>query len=87
VARHAAANQVEVTLAGTGEELVLTVRDDGGGFSNDVLAEVDGYGIAGVRERASLAGGRVHIESVMGAGTTVTFRLPNVRLLPQEATP
>ena len=85
VARHAGASQVEVGLAGNGEELVLTVHDDGRGFSSDVIAEADGYGIAGIRERASLVGGRVHIESVMGAGTTVTFRLPTARLLQLEA--
>ena len=87
VARHAGASQVEVSLEGTDEELVLTVRDDGLGFSSDVLEEVNGIGISGIRERASLIGGRVHLESVVGAGTTVTFRLPNIRLVTQEAPP
>jgi PAS domain S-box-containing protein len=87
VARHAGASQVEVTLAGTGEELVLTVHDDGDGFATDRLAEADGHGVAGIRERASLVGGRVAIESAVGGGTTVSFRLPYDRLTPREAVP
>jgi two-component system sensor histidine kinase UhpB len=73
VARHAAASavgvQVELTPGGT----VVRVRDDGAGF--DPGRETPGLGLTGMRERAVLAGGRVDVVSLPGAGTSVELRL------------
>ena len=76
VARHAAATHAEVTLDVEGTEMVLRVEDDGGGFDMERVPESDGLGIAGMRERAVLAGGRLEIRSAPGEGTTVRFRVP-----------
>jgi hypothetical protein len=58
----------------------LRVRDDGRGFHvpPQLLAytERGHYGLAGVAERVTLAGGAYRIESVPGRGTTITARLP-----------
>jgi PAS domain S-box-containing protein len=76
VARHAAATHVEVTLDLEGTDLVLQVEDDGEGFDVHRVSENDGLGIAGMRERAVLAGGRLEIRTSPGRGTAVQFRVP-----------
>ncbi|WP_405675096.1 sensor histidine kinase [Streptomyces canus] len=56
------------------ESLTLSVRDDGHGF--DPGAACDGYGLAGLRARATEVGGTVRVHSAPGGGTRVTVRLP-----------
>ena len=80
VARHAQASQVSVILERPNGELRLLVEDDGRGFdTDDTAARVRAerrLGMAGMRERAALAGGTVAVESSPGAGTTVQVRIP-----------
>jgi len=76
VARHAAAKHVTVSLQRKNGHLVLSVADDGKGFAVDSLAETEGVGVAGMRERALLVGGRVQIYAEPNKGTRVTFSVP-----------
>ncbi|RXZ70131.1 sensor histidine kinase [Agromyces albus] len=71
VVRHAGAARVIVTLDRAGDDLVLTVDDDGAGFDDH-----EGSGILGMRERAALLGGFVEIGASPIGGTRVTARLP-----------
>ena len=75
VARYANASKVEVWLASRDDFLVLKVRDDGKGFKVSDLSDSEGLGIAGMRERAALAGGYIDIQSGLGKGVLVTFRV------------
>jgi signal transduction histidine kinase len=74
VTRHAAARRVELRLVVEGERLVLTVKDDGRGFST--TASAAGRGLPGMRERAELLGGALTVTSSPGAGTTVRADVP-----------
>ncbi len=56
VVRHAAASRLWVALAEAEGGVIATVRDDGAGF--DPLDHAVGLGVAGMRERVGLAGGR-----------------------------
>jgi PAS domain S-box-containing protein len=76
VVRHSSANHVEVTLQEEQKMLTLTVLDNGLGFKVDDAAKSEGLGMAGMRERASLAGGTLEIHSLPGQGTQVCCRLP-----------
>ena len=80
VARHAKAQLVSVLLDRADGEARLVVEDDGMGFSlGSVVARArqDGrLGLAGMRERATLVGGTLEIESDPGQGTTVYVRVP-----------
>lgn len=76
VTRHAHASNVDVTLAAMEGELAVAVVDNGCGFQTEELAEHGGLGMAGMRERAGLAGGRLEIRSRLGHGTEVYLRLP-----------
>jgi signal transduction histidine kinase len=84
VARHAHAGIVELSLEELGSRLVLEISDDGTGFSLASLPNARSLGLLGMRERATLVGGRLTIRSVPGKGTKVRVILPlkNGRNLP-----
>lgn len=71
-ARHADAQEVELSLRQRGDSLVLEVRDDGRGFSG--LTE--GSGLMGMRERAALVRAELSVISQPRTGTTVRLRVP-----------
>ena len=54
-------------------ELVLEVQDDGRGFDPQLASE--GFGLAGMRERVSLAGGTLNVDSDEH-GTLIRVSLP-----------
>ncbi|MCF8100648.1 MAG: PAS domain S-box protein [Desulfarculaceae bacterium] len=76
VARHSGATDVEVVLGAEDGMLNLSVIDNGDGFSVELLSEGKELGIAGMRERASLAGGSLAIKSAPGRGTEVRLSVP-----------
>ena len=76
VARHSNATHVDVNLQAEEGRLTLEVVDNGRGFSTQGLKESECLGMAGMRERASLVGGSLEIQSQPGTGATVFFKLP-----------
>lgn len=73
VAKHARAEHVRVAVNAAEGELRIEVQDDGVGFELDSAEE--GFGLAGMQERAALAGGTLTLDS--GArGTLLTACLP-----------
>jgi signal transduction histidine kinase len=76
VIRHAGATKVEVRLSATNGDIVLEVRDNGRGISEAEIRNTKSIGLLGIRERAALLGGTVHIEGEHGRGTTLAVRIP-----------
>jgi PAS domain S-box-containing protein len=76
VARHADASNVDVSLSVRNHVLQVNVTDSGRGFDPGTLSEAEGLGLAGMRERAGLAGGKLRIASEQGKGTTVSLEIP-----------
>ena len=75
VVRHAHAGRVVIGLDCVGEELRLSVRDDGAGLPPDY--EARGHGFRNMRADAGRMGGRLKVESDgNGGGTTVTCVVP-----------
>lgn len=72
--RHAEASRIEAGLRRSAGGVELTVADDGRGFAFE--QSEGGLGIAGMRERALLVGGKLTIESRPGQGTTVRLSVP-----------
>ncbi|HET7016263.1 MAG TPA: sensor histidine kinase [Streptosporangiaceae bacterium] len=72
VVRHAGTGHCQVRIDCRDEELSIEVIDDGSG---GVVARA-GYGITGMRERASLLGGQCTAGPRPGGGFQVTARLP-----------
>jgi signal transduction histidine kinase len=76
IIRHAQATLVEVRLEKQNDALVLTVKDNGRGISEEEIANTRSIGLVGMRERAMLIGGEVTLQGAPGKGTTVTLRVP-----------
>lgn len=80
VAKHARAQSVDISLASRDDLTSLIIEDDGDGFSPEEQIPngraAKGMGLIGMRERASLVGGTLEIESAKGKGTTVYVRIP-----------
>ncbi|MEH2535060.1 two-component system sensor histidine kinase UhpB [Bradyrhizobium sp. AZCC 1588] len=83
ILKHAKAKNVSVVIDQRSRELRAVVEDDGVGFS----AEAGGpseyernastkLGLSGMRERLSLIGGTIVIESELGVGTTLFMSVP-----------
>src|SRR5471030_3231117 len=75
VMRHAQAHTVELTLALDGNQLFLTVSDDGVGFV-PATGRPTSFGVVGMRERVLIMGGQLSLESEPGEGTTLSVRVP-----------
>ena len=76
---HANAKQVEVEIRYDDESFRLRVRDDGKGIDAAVLSAQSReghYGLPGMRERATLIGGKLTIWSEVDAGAEVELRVP-----------
>lgn len=73
VVKHAGARKVEIRLEGTGGQVVLSMADDGCGFDLEEARRQAGerFGLFSIEERLGQLGGRVHIETAPGRGTTV----------------
>ncbi len=79
VAKHAGAGRLEVELLERDDGVTVAIRDDGRGF--DPSAETTaGFGLVGMRERVTLVGGTVDIESEEGKGTVVRAVIPGRRV-------
>lgn len=79
IARHARADSVQVRLHQDGEDVAVTISDDGVGFSPDQLSaqqERGHFGIQGLHERAADVNGSCVIETRPGAGTTIVWSAP-----------
>lgn len=80
VERYAHASRVDIHLRRLGDRVVLTIADDGSGFEApddpEELATIGSFGLAGMRERARLAGGDLSVESEPGDGTVISAWVP-----------
>ena len=77
--RHSRAHQIEAEIRYDNEQFRLRVRDDGKGIDPAILSSQGSeghYGLPGMRERATLIGGKLAVWSEVDAGTEVEVRLP-----------
>ncbi len=72
--QHGETNRARVDVSESDRTLRVRVSDEGRGF--DPNADSDGFGLVGMRERITLAGGTLELQSAPGKGTTITAELP-----------
>jgi signal transduction histidine kinase len=75
IVKHANAGRVSILLQRKSGGVVAVVEDDGVGF-DPAATRADALGLAGMRERVALVGGRLQVESASGAGTTLVAEVP-----------
>ncbi len=63
VMRHAEAHTVQLRLLREGDELCLSVSDDGRGFDVATVGRGSSFGLVGMRERVLMMGGTLDIDS------------------------
>jgi signal transduction histidine kinase len=78
VFKHARATRALVSLEVTDAELMLTVSDNGQGFDMQSVGprRPDCLGLVSMRERATLVGGELTVQTAPGQGTTIRVRVP-----------
>lgn len=79
VIKHANATSAKVKLVFKGDEVALSVEDDGCGFEPGKV-EASGrksWGLMGMEERAHLLDGDFRLESLIGEGTLILVEMPN----------
>ena len=72
--KHSSATTIRIVARTTGNELIVTVTDNGHGGADETL----GTGISGLKERAETLGGALNIDSPPGGPTTLRLRLPTI---------
>lgn len=76
VMKHAQARQVMLLVAQQPGQLRIRIHDDGVGFMPAPVPTSGGIGLAGIRNRVELLGGRLAVESAPNEGTTISIELP-----------
>jgi signal transduction histidine kinase len=84
--KHAQPRDVWITVREEDDDIVLSLKDNGVGFDTDAPGPEGHFGMAMMRERAQVGGGRFEVESAPGVGTTITVRFPK-SLLQQDPPP
>ena len=74
VVKHSGATRASACISGDEKWFRLTIQDNGRGF--DPSAPASGAGVTGMKQRAATLGGKLHIASSAGAGTTLTLEVP-----------
>ena len=87
VAKHAQAEEVEIQLWATEEQVFIKVSDNGCGFKLEQVKEVIGHGLSNMQRRARKVGGDINISSQPNQGTTVLAWVPRKEYSPNSEDP
>jgi PAS domain S-box-containing protein len=86
VVSHSGARSVRLALRRAGGQIELRIQDDGAGFDTAAFGATDesgrGLGLASMRERGEVTGGRFSLHSARAQGTTVCVSWPSYRPRP-----
>jgi signal transduction histidine kinase len=78
--QHADASEIAIRLTKHPDRLRLTVTDDGQGIAGTLesanFVAQGHFGVAGMRERAAMIGGKLDVQTSVGYGTVVILELP-----------
>jgi len=81
VAKHSEAEVVKLSLVGAGNNVELSIVDNGRGFNlEETISKSDpmsGFGLTGMIDRAEICGGKLDIASQKGQGTSIHLTLSN----------
>jgi signal transduction histidine kinase len=77
IARYAQVTEAVVAVWTKGSQIVVSIEDQGHGFDLEAaLASRHSSGLAGMRERVTLLGGRIMVDTAPGQGARILVELP-----------
>lgn len=75
IVKHSRARTISIVLIRKRGAVAAVIEDDGQGFDQAAVRD-GGFGLEGMWERVGLLNGRLQVESVAGAGTTLVAEVP-----------
>jgi two-component system sensor histidine kinase UhpB len=76
VVRHANASKIEVLLKEYAGSLLINVKDNGVGITEEQISSPGSIGLIGLRERVRLCNGSIKISGAPGQGTSISVSIP-----------
>jgi PAS domain S-box-containing protein len=76
ITRHAEATKIIIELKEIDGNLILSVKDNGKGLTEEQIENSSSFGIMGMRERVKYLGGDIKIDSRINGGTSVMISIP-----------
>ncbi|WP_083262482.1 sensor histidine kinase [Roseivirga sp. 4D4] len=76
ILKHSEATETNIQLNENEDSVNLIVEDDGVGFNPEKLDVNAGIGLTNLKARVSKLNGTLHIDSGLGAGTTISIDIP-----------
>lgn len=73
--KHGAPSRIRLQMAVNGNELIVTVEDNGTGF-NRAAVSPGRNGLENMRKRMESVGGKIELDSALGRGTRICFAVP-----------
>jgi signal transduction histidine kinase len=74
--KHSGAVRMDIQLNVEGENLDLTIEDNGKGFDTSLIDQSEGIGLQNIRSRINLLSGQFEVDSQIGRGTMFSITLP-----------
>jgi signal transduction histidine kinase len=81
IVKHAGATEVEASLEAGEQHVVLSISDNGAGASPEELGRPKAHGIAAMRHRVRVLGGKLEFISEPGRGTRIRVEVPRANVL------
>jgi signal transduction histidine kinase len=76
ILKHSGADTITVDLSYEDKYLLMSIGDNGQGFDEENIGQdTKGIGLFNMKKRAELLGGTMEIQSVLGKGTVLYFKL------------
>lgn len=76
IIKHAAAKNAEIIFQIIDDKLIILIKDDGKGISDEPISCNQQHGLKNIEDRANILGGEIHVKSQKQAGTQLIIRLP-----------
>lgn len=79
IMKHAKATEVQLSLTGNENSIILMIEDNGRGFDTNRISEFSGIGLRSMEKRMMDLGGIFNIDSKLDKGTCVIAEIPIFR--------
>ena len=79
IIKHSGATEVILKVTRADKDIHVMMIDNGKGFdvnSREFTKAISGFGLSGILERIKYMNGEIHIDSEIGKGTTIKFKIP-----------